>query len=157
VRLAAANLAPRATVDAKDRTSAEAVVDAFRSKLAGKATCFWADKYDTTPRQPQLKFCTHDPKVDTVISGAIHRYGSWFSGSELSKLAARLPGGRCSPSKPVVLDIGELLVLPVVAERTVLPRALLLEFPPPRADAQLLRSGRISLLTRCSYRSLAQV
>lgn len=54
-------------------------------------------------KQPPLPFCTHDPAVDEVISGALHKYHFWSSPNDFRVLIAT---GPCTPSRPYMLDIG---------------------------------------------------
>jgi hypothetical protein len=50
--------------------------------------------------------CTHDPKVDTIVSGRIHKYGSFFQASTFMELKSFMRDGVCPPDRPVVLDLG---------------------------------------------------
>ncbi len=57
--------------------------------------------FDGMARYRYVPACTHDPAVDTLISGSIHKYGSWMHGFH-KEMRTRLPGGQCPPDRPVV-------------------------------------------------------
>jgi hypothetical protein len=90
--------------------SAVSALAQLMGPLANTAPCFWAEYSlpvglpdPATSRQPTRKIpmCTHDPTVDTVISGGIHKYGAWLP-SFHRELKEHLPGGTCPPDRPVV-------------------------------------------------------
>jgi FkbM family methyltransferase len=47
--------------------------------------------------------CTHDPKIDTVISHFLHTYHFWGSPDDYLILLAT---GPCTPERPYMMDIG---------------------------------------------------
>ena len=51
----------------------------------------------------EIKMCTHDPEVDTVISQHLHKWQFWGSPDEWMVLLA---AGPCTPERPYMLDIG---------------------------------------------------
>ena len=61
----------------------------------------WALKY--YHKLDEIKMCTHDPKVDTVISDHLHKWSFWGSPDEWMVLLA---AGPCTPERPYMLDIG---------------------------------------------------
>jgi hypothetical protein len=84
------------------------VLSAFLDGLSKQAPCHWA-RYTSLPLPVGvvMSACTHDPKVDTVLSSRIHETGAWFVPSVWSEFAAMLDSsGSCPPDRPVVLDLG---------------------------------------------------
>lgn len=58
-------------------------------------------------KQPPVPFCTHDPKVDKVISAHLSEYGWWGAPDEFRILLSLSPeGGPCTKERPYILDIG---------------------------------------------------
>jgi hypothetical protein len=53
-----------------------------------------------------VKICTHDPKVDEVISDHLHKWSFWGSPDEWMVLLA---AGPCTAERPYMLDIGSNL------------------------------------------------
>ena len=65
-------------------------------------TCGWT-RLDYKDLSSNLRLCTYDPEVDTVISSAIHRGGKWVGVLEWEAMRS---SGMCSKRRPFVLDIG---------------------------------------------------
>jgi hypothetical protein len=100
VRAAAANPGAKAS---------KATLSSFVGGLSEQAPCFWA-RYAALPLPSgaalNMSMCTHDPKVDTVMSSAIHTSGAWFGTSAWSEFSDMLVDGSCPANRPVVLDLG---------------------------------------------------
>jgi hypothetical protein len=85
-----------------------AALASFLDGLSKQAPCHWA-RYTALPLPDgvTMSACTHDPKVDTVISAQVHLSGQWFARTTWSEFAAMLDSsGSCPPDRPVVLDLG---------------------------------------------------
>jgi hypothetical protein len=100
VRAAAANPAAK---------TSKATLSSFVGGLSEQAPCFWA-RYTSLPLPSgaalNMSMCTHDPKVDTVISVRIHTSGVWFGTTAWSEFSDMLVDGSCPADRPVVLDLG---------------------------------------------------
>jgi FkbM family methyltransferase len=80
----------------------EADADAHPCHLAN--ITHWALKY--YHKLADVKICTHDPTVDTVISDHLHKWSFWGSPDEWMVLLA---AGPCTAERPYMLDIGSNL------------------------------------------------
>jgi FkbM family methyltransferase len=80
----------------------EADEDAHPCHLAN--VTHWALKY--YHKLADVKICTHDPTVDTVISDHLHKWSFWGSPDEWMVLLA---AGPCTEERPYMLDIGSNL------------------------------------------------
>ncbi len=62
--------------------------------------------FDGMARYRYVPACTHDPDVDTLISGNIHKYTAWIVGFH-KDMRARFPGEppTCPPDRPVVRGV----------------------------------------------------
>jgi hypothetical protein len=82
---------------------ATSTLSAFVHEMAMQAPCFWA-RYTSLPSP--LTVCTHDPKVDTVVSHMVHSFGAWFADDVWKSFHGILVNGSCPADRPVVLDLG---------------------------------------------------
>jgi FkbM family methyltransferase len=65
--------------------------------------CHWTDMWHPAVPMKPMNVCSHDPKIDTVISHFLHTYHFWGSPDDYLILLAT---GPCTPERPYMLDIG---------------------------------------------------
>jgi FkbM family methyltransferase len=67
------------------------------------AGCHWTPMWHPAVPMKPVNVCTHDPKIDTVISHFLHTYHFWGSPDDYLILLAT---GPCTPERPYMMDIG---------------------------------------------------
>ena len=65
--------------------------------------CHWSEMWHPAVPMKPMNVCTHDPKIDTVISHFLHTYHFWGSPDDYLILLAT---GPCTPERPYMMDIG---------------------------------------------------
>jgi FkbM family methyltransferase len=65
--------------------------------------CHWTDMWHPAVPMKPMNVCSHDPKIDTVISHFLHTYHFWGSPDDYLILLAT---GPCTPERPYMMDIG---------------------------------------------------